>query len=35
MKQSEFVTGGCFCGAVRYEARAYVKDACYTNGLSS
>jgi hypothetical protein len=29
MKDSEFVTGGCFCGAVRYEARAYLHDAYY------
>ena len=25
----EKVTGGCFCGAVRYEAQAYLSDAYY------
>mgnify|MGYP001405643159 CR=1 FL=1 len=26
---SEQVSGGCFCGSVRYEARAYIRDAYY------
>ncbi len=26
-ENAEKVTGGCFCGAVRYEAEAYLEDA--------
>ena len=29
MRTGEPVTGGCFCGAVRYEARAYLREAYY------
>ena len=29
MRKSEPVTGGCVCGAVRYEARAYLGEAYY------
>jgi hypothetical protein len=29
MRRSEPVTGGCFCGVVRYEARVYLNEAYY------
>ena len=29
MEPSEPVTGGCLCGAVRYEARVHLRDAYY------
>lgn len=29
MGESQAVTGGCFCGAVRYEAEAFLQEAYY------
>ena len=28
-RAAESITGGCYCGKVRYEARAFLKDAYY------